>query len=87
MKKLVSHKIAMIVAVISVGAAAVAAEALGRDGGSGFRQGHFERSSGTYLGGEVLGARMDRIGRYQLVGGLHHYEWIRRQVSGLRELT
>jgi hypothetical protein len=25
----------------------------------------------------VLGARMDRIGRYQFVGGLHRYEWVR----------
>jgi hypothetical protein len=77
MEKSVLHKIAMIVAVILVGAAAVATEALGRDGGGGFRQDHFERSSGTYLGGEVLGARMDRIGRYQFVGGLHRYEWVR----------
>jgi hypothetical protein len=77
MKKSVLHKIAMIVAVISVGAAAVATEAPGRDGGGGFRQDHFERSNGAYLGGEVLEARMGRIGRYQFVGGLHHYEWFR----------
>ena len=46
------------------------------DGGGGFRQGHFERSSGAYLGGDALRARM-RIGPYQFVGGLHHYEWAR----------
>jgi hypothetical protein len=75
MKKSVLHEIAMIVGVISVGAAAVATEALARDGCGGFRRGHFERSSGAYLGGAVSGARMGRIGRYQFVGGLHHYEW------------
>jgi hypothetical protein len=75
MKKSVLHKIAMVVAVISLGAAARATEALARDGGSGFRPGHFERSSKAYLGGWVRGARMGPIGRYQFVGGLHHYEW------------
>ena len=40
-------------------------------------QDHFERSGGAYLGGEVLRPRMGRIGRYQFVGGLHHYEWAR----------
>ena len=77
MKKSVLHKIAMIVAVISVGAAAVATEALARDGCGGFCRTHFERSSGAYLSGAVHGARMGRIGRYQFVGGLHHYEWVR----------
>jgi hypothetical protein len=61
------HKVAMIVAVISVGAAAVA----------------------TGLGVAVV-AGFDRViskgaaeptptaeGRYQLAGGLHHYEWAR----------
>jgi hypothetical protein len=25
----------------------------------------------------VHGVRVGRIGRYQFVGGLHHYEWVR----------
>ena len=75
MKKSVLHKIAMIVGVISVGAAAVATEVLARDGCGGFRQDHFEKSSGAHLSSAVRGARMGRIARYQFVGGLHHYEW------------
>ncbi len=77
MKKSALHKISMVVAVISIGAAAVATEALARDGGGGFRRGHFERNSRAYLSGSVRGARMGPIGRYQFVGGLHHYEWFR----------
>jgi hypothetical protein len=72
MKKFALHKIAMIVAVISGGAAVVATEALAHDGGGGFRWGHFDKGSRAYLGDAVRGARM---GRYQFVGGLHHYEW------------
>jgi hypothetical protein len=76
MKKSVLHKIAMIVAVMSVGAAAVAIDALARDGG-GTRGGHFDRSGRAYLGGSVRGGRTGTIGGYQFVGGLHHYEWFR----------
>ena len=72
MKKSALHKLAMIVGVISGGVAVVATEALSHDGGGGFRLGHFDRGSRAYLGGAVRGARM---GRYQFVGGLHHYEW------------
>jgi hypothetical protein len=72
LKKFALHKNAMIVAVISAGAAVVATEALAHDGGDGFRWGHFDEGSRAYLGDAVRGARM---GRYQFVGGLHHYEW------------
>jgi hypothetical protein len=77
MKKSVLHKIAIIVAAISVGAAAIATDALARDGGGGLRGGHFDRSGRAYLGGSVRGGRMGRIGGYQFVGGLHHYSWFR----------
>jgi hypothetical protein len=77
MKKSVLHKIAMIVAVMSVGAAAVAIDALARDGGGGMRGSHFDRSGRAYLGGSVRGGRTGTIGGYQFVGGLHHYEWFR----------
>jgi hypothetical protein len=72
MKKSALHKIAMIVAIISGGAAVVATEALAHEGGGGLRWGHFDKGSRAYLGGALRGAR---IGRYQFVGGLHHYEW------------
>jgi hypothetical protein len=61
MKKSVLHKITIIVAAISVGAAAVATDALARDGGGGLRGGHFDRSGRAYLGGSVRGGRMGRI--------------------------
>jgi hypothetical protein len=77
MKESVLHKIAMIAAVMSVGAAAVAIDALARDGGGGLRGSHFDRSGRAYLGGSVRGGRTDTIGGYQFVGGLHHYEWFR----------
>jgi hypothetical protein len=77
MKKSVLHTIAAIVAVMSVGAAAVATDALGRDRGSRLRGGPFDRSGSAYLGGSVHGGRTGRIGGYQFAGGLHHYEWSR----------
>jgi hypothetical protein len=77
MKKSVLLKIAMIAAVMSVGAAAVATDALTRDGGGGLRGGPCDRSGRDYLGGAVRGGRTGLIGGYQFVGGLHHYEWSR----------
>jgi len=72
MKESVLHKMAMIVAVMSVGAAAVA-----RDGRGGMRGSHFDRTGRAHLGDSVRGGRTDTIGGYQFVGGLHHYEWFR----------
>ena len=73
MKESVLHKMAMIVAVMSVGAAAVAIDALARDGGGGMRGSHFDRSGRAYLGDSVRGGRTDT----NLWAGLHHYEWFR----------
>jgi hypothetical protein len=77
MKESVLHKIAMIAAVVSVGAAPVAIDALARDGGGGMRGSHFDRTGRAHLGDSVRGGRTDTIGGYQFVGGLHHYEWFR----------
>jgi len=73
MKESVLHKMARIVAVMSVGAAAVAIDALARDGGGGMRGSHFDRSGRAYLGDSVRGGRTDT----NLWAGWHHYEWCR----------
>jgi hypothetical protein len=57
MKESVLHKMAMIVAVMSVGAAAVAIDALARDGRGGMRSSHFDRTGRADLGDSVRGGR------------------------------
>src|SRR5258708_32497605 len=70
MKESVLHKMARIVAVMSVGAAAVAIDALPRDGGGGVGGRHLVRGGRGYLGASERGGPEGT----HMWGGVAHVE-------------